>query len=237
MLPKSRLKQIAQLSQKKFRDQTGCFVVEGHKSVHDFFEQGWEWTELLSTEPQDSLPTTVVSTAEMIRMTQFKTASPMLGVFKKRKPIALPTNESVLVLDQISDPGNLGTILRQASWFGIQHVLCSEQSVDCYNSKVVQASMGGMARVYCHYGNLVAFLSGTQLPVFGAGLSGKSIYEAEVKGPAVYAFGSESHGFRKEVASNIQQWITIPAKETDSVESLNIASASAIVLSHCYAAN
>ena len=92
----------------------------------------------------------------MIRMTQFKTASPMLGVFKKENPLLYQRMNRFLVLDQISDR-NLGTILRQASWFGIQHVLCSEQSVDCYNSKVVQASMGGMARVYCHYGNLVAF--------------------------------------------------------------------------------
>ena len=99
----------------------------------------------------------------MIRMTQFKTASPMLGVFKKEKPIALPTNEFVLVLDQISDPGNLGTILRQASWFGIQHVLCSEQPVDCYNSKV--AGFDGRNGKSLLLWKLGGFLQ-VQLPVF-----------------------------------------------------------------------
>lgn len=231
MLPKTLLKQIAQLGQKKFRDQSHCFVVEGQKSVRDFYDQRWEWEGLYATTPQEDLPFTQISLAEMGRITQFKTPSPVLGVFKKQKELLLPENESVLVLDQIRDPGNLGTIIRQASWFGFQHVLCSKDSVDCYNPKVVQASMGGLARVACHYGDLISFLSQTQLAVYGAGLEGKSIYKHSFKTPAAIVFGSESHGFSPAVAATIQEWITIPSVHAKSVESLNIASASAIVLS------
>ena len=231
MLPKTLLKQIAQLGQKKFRDQSHCFVVEGQKSVRDFYDQGWEWEGLYSTSPQKELPSTQISPAEMGRITQFKTPSPVLGVFKKRDEPLLPKRESILVLDQIRDPGNLGTIIRQANWFGFQHVLCSKDSVDCYNPKVVQASMGGLARVTCHYRDLISFLSQTQLTVYGAGLEGKSIYKHAFKTPAAIVFGSESHGFSPAVKATIQEWITIPSVQTQRVESLNIASASAIVLS------
>ena len=171
MLPKTELKKIAQLGLKKFRDQTGLFIVEGQKSVVDFLDQGWHCEGLYSTQKFDGLQTNMITEKEMQRITQFKAASPILGIFQKRLSSAIPNQESALLLDGISDPGNLGTIIRQASWFGVSHVICSTQSVDAYNPKVVQASMGGLARVTVHYTNLESFLSRVTLPIYGLALS------------------------------------------------------------------
>ena len=232
MLPKSRLKQIAQLGQKKFRDQTDSFLVEGVKSVTDFYLNGWENEGIYAVSPHEGLPVHLISESEMKRISQFKTASPTLGVFKKRVQSPVSTTTSAIVLDRISDPGNLGTIIRLASWFGVNQIVCSKDTVDCYNPKVVQASMGGLARVSCYYDDLVPFLSQTQATVYGAGLQGDSIYTATFESPMALVFGSESHGFSKEVAAAIQKWINIPPANTQAVESLNVATAAAIVLSH-----
>lgn len=232
MLPKSHLKQITQLGQKKFRDQTNMFLVEGVKSVTDFYENGWEYEGIYAVAPHDSLPVQLISESDMKRITQFKTASPILGVFKKRKPLPVSTSDSVIVLDRIGDPGNLGTIIRLASWFGINQIVCSKDTVDCYNPKVVQASMGGVARVSCYYDDLVSFLALTKATVYGAGLQGEAVHTVTFDSPMALVFGSESHGFRNEVAAAIQKWITIPSANQQAVESLNVATATAIVLSH-----
>lgn len=230
MLPKSQLKKIAQLGQKKFRDQSGLFVVEGQKSVLDFLDQGWGCEGLYSTRIFDGLTTVGVSVKEMQRMTQFKTASPLLGVFKKRLSTAIPSQESALLLDGISDPGNLGTIIRQASWFGISIIICSPQTVDAYNPKVVQASMGGLARVAVYYTHLESFLLQSTLPVYGMELAGMPLQKVSWQQPAYLVFGSEAHGISKGVSRKLSQSVTIPAVGQAAVESLNVASASAIVL-------
>ena len=230
MLPKSQLKQIAQLGQKKFRDQTGLFVVEGIKSVQDFLDQGWGHEGLFATTAYERHPATIVSPDDMRRMTQFKTASPILGVFKKPKASAPPLDRTVLVLDGIRDPGNLGTIIRQASWFGIAHVVCSPDSTDCYNPKVIQASMGAMARVQLHYAPIDSFLKQFSYPVIGLDLEGASIYDTLIQEPLAIVFGSESHGISDSVVTMLDQKITIPPKHPNTVESLNVASAAAITL-------
>jgi len=230
MLPKTELKKIAQLGLKKFRDQTGLFIVEGQKSVVDFLDQGWHCEGLYSTQKFDGLQTNMISEKEMQRITQFKAASPILGIFQKRLSSAIPTQESALLLDGISDPGNLGTIIRQASWFGVSHVICSTQSVDAYNPKVVQASMGGLARVTVHYTNLESFLFRATLPIYGLALTGLPIQKVSWDRPAYLAFGSESHGISEAVLGKLTQCVTIPAVGHSAVESLNVASAAAIVL-------
>ena len=230
MLPKDKLKKIAQLGQKKFREQTGLFVVEGQKSVLDFLDQGWVSEGLYSTKEIKGLVTQQVSEKEMQRMTQFKTASPLLGVFRQKHTGELPITETALILDGLNDPGNLGTILRQASWFGISHVVCSPNTVDAYNPKVVQASMGGLARVGVHYTDLESFLNQSSLTVYGFELGGQALSEISWQRPAHLVFGSESHGISAGIAQKLSYSLTIPSYGLQAVESLNVASASAIVL-------
>lgn len=233
MLPKSLLKQIAQLGQKKFRDQRGLFIVEGRKSVLDFVNQGWKYEGIYTTDSNVTILTDRVSEKEMERMSQMKTPSPMLGVFRKAAPVSIPEKQTIIVLDGIRDPGNLGTIIRQASWFGLQHIVCSKETVDAYNPKVVQASMGGLARVAVHYLDLVSFLTKAACPVYGMSLDGTPLPSIAFRQPAYLVFGSESHGIAPKIEEILTTKVCIPPLHPNAVESLNVASASAIVLAHC----
>ena len=141
----------------------------------------------------------------------------------------------VPVLDDISDPGNLGTILRLADWFGLPSVLCSTNTVDAYNSKVVQASMGSLFRVKVCYADLEEILRRENalqsVPVYGAALGGEDLYEAKLDGSGYIVFGSESHGIRPELERYLARRITVPRAPGAAAESLNVAMAAAIVLS------
>ncbi len=163
-------------------------------------------------------------------MSLLKNASPVLGLFPISLPQNPPINGRILVLDGIADPGNLGTIIRLCDWFGIEHILCSEKTVDLYNPKVVQATMGSLARVHCHYIDLIDYINQSDLPVYGTFLSGDSIYKTPFPENALLVLGSESHGISSSVASLVSHKITIPRKINSGPESLNVAIAGAITL-------
>ncbi len=242
MLSKSKLKYIRSLERKKSRNEEGVFVAEGNKLVADllpFFgcelliaKSSWMATqgdipakELLDVEEDD------------LRKASFlKTPQDVLAVF--RQPVwelaaADPSRQLVLALDGVQDPGNLGTIIRLADWFGIGHIVCSEDTADVFNPKVVQATMGALARVQVHYTNLQAFLSdhAQECAVYGTFLDGENMYTKTLSETGVLVMGNEGNGIRPETAELITERLYIPnyppAQETS--ESLNVAIATAVI--------
>nr|WP_317198314.1 RNA methyltransferase [Mucilaginibacter ginkgonis] len=177
-----------------------------------------------------------ISVADMARISSLKTPPGVLALITIPTPLSLNSallkNKFSLVLDGVQDPGNMGTIIRTADWFGIKNVICSEDTVDVYNPKVVQATMGSLSRVAVHYADLETVISNAQLPVFGALLNGKSIYETNFGSEAIVVMGNEGNGISEKLQQIIQQPITIP--QVGEAESLNVAVATAIFCSELY---
>ena len=230
MITKKELKSITSLRWKKNRKELNQFVAEGTKTIEALIEAGLRPNALYASQPSDFLEVTIVGQKEMQRMSLLKNASPLLGVFTIPAVPSLPTKGRILVLDAVADPGNLGTIIRLCDWFGIQHILCSEDTVDCYNPKVVQASMGSLARVHCHYTNLYAYMAQSDLPIYGTFLEGKSIYTISFPENAMLVLGSESHGISSDIEALVKNKVTIPRKVEQGPESLNVAIAGALTL-------
>ena len=157
---------------RKKRQEEKAFVVEGKKSIEAFLAAGYQPKAIYGTTNSSAFSVETVNEPTMKRMSSLKNPSPFLAVFPIPASMALPTQERLLVVDQLTDPGNLGTIIRLCDWFGIDHLLCSPQTVDCYNPKVVQATMGSLSRVKVHYADLVDFFRENSLPVFGTYLEG-----------------------------------------------------------------
>lgn len=230
MITKKELKVINLLGTKKGRKMHQCFVVEGKKSVAEFVAEGFQQQGLYSIAATPHEGAVLVTEKEMQKMSFLKNASPILGVFVIPKNKKIPIKGRLLVLDQVADPGNLGTILRICDWFGIKHIIGSIDTVDCYNPKVVQASMGSLARVECHYTNLAVFLSNDRRPVYGTYLNGSSLYQTNIPEDAIIIMGSEANGISEELGSFIDHKITIPRKTSNGPESLNVAIATALIL-------
>ena len=230
MITKKALKQINLLGTKKARKTQQSFVVEGIKSVEEFVTQGFEQRGIYAVSPTSFEGADLVTENEMQKMSFLKNASPVLGVFALPENKTIPVKGRILVLDQVADPGNLGTILRICDWFEIRCLVCSLDTVDCYNPKVVQASMGSLARVECRYTDLADFLTNDKRPVYGAFLEGKSIYESNLSDDAILVMGSEANGISEKITSCIDQKITIPKTNTNGPESLNVAIATALIL-------
>ena len=234
MYSNNQRKLILQLNKKKFRLANKLFVVEGKKVVNELINAGLVFKMLFSTEDNFHENADVIKDEEMKKITHFNSPSPVLGVFElpdEKKILAEPTT---IAVDGISDPGNLGTIIRLCDWFGLSELFCSYDTVDCYNPKVIQASMGSIARVRCHYkDNLGDYLKSLKKPIFGASLNGKSIYEHKLVKKATYVFGSESHGISKDILKNLNSELTIPQFRTGKFkpDSLNVANSLAIFLS------
>ena len=240
MLTSNQRKLIIQLSKKKHRISNRLFVAEGKKVVNELIDSNWPFQNLFTTEVNFHPDEEILSLEEMKKITHFKTPSPVLGIF------VLPENQKLLVepitiaLDGISDPGNLGTIIRLCDWFGLSELICSNTTVDCYNPKVIQASMGSITRVKCHYvENLGVALTELQKPIYGATAKGDSIYEAKLPKEATYIFGSESHGISAYLSQHLKGELGIPQfrKGNSLAESLNVANASAIFLSELFRHN
>lgn len=230
MITNKALKQIKSLTQKKFRKEHQQFVVEGIKSVENFIAQGFQPITIFATATLDSLSATLIKSAEMKRISALKNPSPVLAVFPLPEPLPLPQSGRILVLDQLSDPGNLGTLIRLCDWFGIKDIVCSLDTVDCYNPKVVQASMGSLSRVRCHYTFLEKYFEQTHLPVYGTYMNGTSIYETALPKDAFLVFGNEANGISKSVTEKVTDKLTIPRFSSPGPESLNIAVAASITL-------
>lgn len=236
MLSKNQRKQILQLKQKKYRQTKGYFVAEGEKVVDELLSAAWNCINLYVTKPHINSKAQLIDLSTMKQITHFKSPSPFLGVFEIPKSIFKYSENITIALDGISDPGNLGTIIRLCDWFGLKELICSNDSVDCFNPKVIQASMGSIVRVKCHYeSDLAQFLESLGKPIYGADLKGDSIYSSDFSSKASFVFGSESHGLSTEVRKSIKKFIYIPNLRTDrGAESLNVASSTAIFLSEIF---
>ncbi|MDR0711051.1 MAG: RNA methyltransferase [Prevotellaceae bacterium] len=244
MISKSTISLVASLEYKKYRDERGLFVAEGVKLVSNLrtcLKPYAIFTTITTAAANGGgSGVTLVSEAEMKKISFLKTPSPMLGVFymprRAASPPLLPQpGKLTLALDGVQDPGNLGAIIRLCGWFGVDALLCSPDVVDCYNPKVVQASMGAIAHVEVFYAGLPALLQAAKennIPVYGTFLEGKNIYSEPLAASCVVVMGSEGKGISPEVAKHISQKFYIPCFSPDSgVESLNVATASAIVCS------
>ena len=230
-LSKAQVKWVRSLQQKKNRDAEGVFVAEGEKCVNDLREA---FQLVLLATPENASP------VEIEQMSSLRTPQGTIAVF--RKPIAhtpYPLSSLILALDGVQDPGNLGTIIRTCDWFGIHDILCSRDTADCFNPKVVQATMGALARVRLHYVDLPATLAQLHqqgLPLYGTLLEGRNMYEANAiadRHQGVIIMGNEGNGISPQVRQLITHPLFIPSYPADmpTSESLNVGIATAIVLS------
>lgn len=234
MLVKSQLKLTRSLQQKKYRNQHGLFFVEGKKTVQELLVSNLRPHKVycLDTETLDMPDSMVVkvSMAELKQMSCLKNPPGVLGVFHIPKIDQVDFSDWIVALDDVRDPGNLGTIIRLCDWFGIQHIICSKNTVDCYNPKVLQASMGSIARVAIQYVDLVDFLKDASMAVYGAFMNGVSVYEAKLPKKGILVLGNEANGISKEINALVSKEISIPQFGNKTTESLNVATASAILL-------
>ncbi|MDR3712542.1 MAG: RNA methyltransferase [Puia sp.] len=245
MLVKSQVKYIQSLGQKKFRDQEGVFVAEGPKIVSELLTASnvplvtlyavKEWLEknhesLVSfSSPQ----VVEVRDSELERLSSLATPNQVVAVFGQPSFTALPPRDSGrirLLLDSIQDPGNLGTIVRIADWFGLRHVVCSPESADVFNAKAVQSTMGSISRVRVTYEDPEEHIGRDDLPAYATTLGGTSLYKMERIDAGIIVIGNESKGIRDSLLQKISHHITIP--RIGEAESLNAAVATGIVLSH-----
>ena len=229
MLSKNEIKEIKALGQKKFRDQRALFVVEGEKLVEEALRSDFEVVGHWRSEE--------IGEETMARISQLSHPSPALAVVRQRKSDGLPPvpGELYLALDGVRDPGNLGTILRIADWFGVRRVLASEDTVECYNPKVVQATMGAIFRVTVQYCDLAATLhaaAAAGLPVYGTFLDGETLSQAPLSPGGIVVMGSEANGISPAVAAAVGRKLFIPPFPGDrpTSESLNVAVAAALTL-------
>ncbi len=234
MLSKNKIKLINSLKQKKYRQQYGLFVVEGKKAINELLQSSLKLYALYTTEffKKDAKAEVLVSDKDLSRISFLKTPNTALAVFEIPKLPPLATNSLVVALDDVRDPGNLGTIIRLCDWFGVKHLVCSTNTVDCYNPKVIQATMGSITRVNIHYTDLTLFLKETNSPVYGAFMDGQNVYKANLPKTGVLVMGNEAQGISKPIKDLINQKIAIPRfGNLQQTESLNVATATAILLS------
>lgn len=232
MLSKNQIKLIKSLSQKKYRQQHGLFTVEGIKGINEFLESDFELYSLFTTNLIFDAPSQQISENELKKISTLKNPNTALALFKIPVSKTPKSNGLIVVLDDIRDPGNLGTIIRLCDWYGISELVCSLKTVDCYNSKVVQATMGSLTRVNINYLNLEQYLDSCNKTIFGTFLKGENIYTSQLPRVGAIVLGNEANGISSVIQEKINKKLTIPQFGTKkSTESLNVANATAIVLS------
>ncbi|MDB4926153.1 RNA methyltransferase [Mucilaginibacter sp.] len=241
MLSKSQISLLQSLQHKKFRREHGLFLVEGYKSVSEFINSAYQIEAVYYTPAiapkllklSQKMNSLEISLTIMGKISSLKTAPDVIAVVKLPQWPGLNYNmlnkKFSIVLDSIQDPGNMGTIIRTADWFGIDHIICSEDCVEVYNPKVVQATMGSLSRINVHYVDLPAVLSQINLPVYGALLDGENIYSTNFGSEGLVVMGNEGNGLSEEVKQLVNKAITIP--RAGNAESLNVAIATAIFCS------
>jgi TrmH family RNA methyltransferase len=230
-LSKNKIKWIKSLRLKKNRNASDVFVVEGQKMVEEVIKFYPEHIEFICTSgavPKFDGLIYLTDEKTIKECTSLSTPSHHIAIVKKPtfKPNAA---KFVLALDEIQDPGNLGTIIRTADWFGVDQIVCSKGTVDLFNPKVVQSTMGSIFRIPILYVDLVNYLKQTDLNIYGAMLEGENIYDLNLKKEAVIVIGNEGNGISKEVQAVVQESVHIPS--FGKAESLNASVASAILLS------
>lgn len=236
MVSKNQIKLITGLQQKKYRKQHKLFFAEGIKVVQELLDSNIRLHHLYTTKevftgisPEN---VSLITEAELNKISALTTPQTCLALFEmpEEKPVA-PTG-LIVALDDVRDPGNLGTIIRLCDWFGIAHLVCSVECVDVYNPKVVQATMGSISRVNVVYTDLQQYLSDTRLPVFGTFMDGQNIYGEALPEDGIIVLGNEANGISDEIEALCTQRIAIPRfGDIQATESLNVATATAITLS------
>ena len=234
MVTKSELKYIQSLSDKKVRLETGCFIAEGVKLVGEMIAADYPLKAVYALDswesPDTTLEVTRIEAFELEKMSLLQTPNQVLAVaLMPQKKEVLNLEESLtIVLDGIQDPGNLGTIIRTADWFGITQIVASEDTVDVYNPKVIGATMGSFMRVQVSYKNLAAWLPTIKLPVYGALLEGENIFTIKTPQKGLLVIGSEGKGIRENIIDFVTHPVTIP--KTGGAESLNAGIAAGIII-------
>lgn len=235
MVSKSQLKLITSLRQKKYRDKHQMFLAEGPKVVGELSAAGFKTYAVFATEPlQFNTEISYITETELKKISSLKTPNKVLAIFYKPTFDEFKPDGITLLLDGINDPGNLGTIIRLCDWFGITNLVCSNNTVDCYNPKVVQATMGSIARVQLYYKDLppVLELYADKVDVYGAFMKGTNVYRTTLSKDCFLVMGNEANGISPEVAQYVTQKISIPQfGNMQQTESLNVATATAILLS------
>ncbi|NNM21921.1 MAG: RNA methyltransferase [Flavobacteriaceae bacterium] len=234
MISKSQIKLITGLQHKKYRDKSGFFLAEGPKIIMDLLDSGLELEALYASESHPDLAELeqIVSVADLKKVSALKNPNTHLAVFNIPKQKTIQPKVLTVALDAVRDPGNLGTIIRLCDWFGVQQMYCSPDTVDCYNPKVVQATMGSIARVTLYYGALPELFERTRLPVYGAVMDGTNVYTKALPPAAILLLGNEANGISSPLMPFVQHKITIPAfGSSNAPESLNVATATAVLLS------
>jgi len=236
MVSKNQIKLITSLQQKKYRIANKLFFAEGVKGIQELLDSNFELEHLYTTQNDFGQvfneKKTIITENDLRKISALATPNSCLALFKM--PLERPIVQMGLIvaLDSIRDPGNLGTILRLCDWFGIQQVLCSTETVDLFNPKVVQATMGSIARVNVNYINLDAFLTQTTMPIFGTFMDGANIYQSVLPEQGIIIMGNEANGISASLEKLVQNRLTIPRfGDLQKTESLNVATATAIVLS------
>lgn len=246
MISKNQIKQVKALHLKKFRDEEGLFIAEGVKIVNEIIQFRPEMIEYLFATEQfihansailgriKNLVT--ISDTELERISTMQTPNQVLAVctkFPSQDPSIDMNKQFTLYLDDIRDPGNLGTILRIADWFGIHEIFVSEKSTELYNPKTIQAAMGAFLRVRIHYLSLDKVLGNSKAPVYGAVLNGENIYKQKLQNGLII-IGNEANGITEENLKKVSHPITIPASSANETESLNAAMATSIICSEFF---
>ncbi|MDY7395670.1 RNA methyltransferase [Aureibaculum sp. 2210JD6-5] len=235
MLSKNEHKLITSLQQKKYRIQHQLFVAEGVKVVNEFLNSNLQIEKLFCVEDYyqsiSKYKPELISEKELSKLSNLSTPNKVIGVFKIPQTDILENKGLIVALDSVNDPGNLGTIIRLCDWFGVSQLVCSTDTVDCYNSKVVQATMGSLTRLPIIYTDLKDYLSNAKIPIYGAVMDGKIVKDTELKKNAILVMGNESNGISPEIENLLSHRITIPRfNNKNTPESLNVATATAILL-------
>lgn len=234
MVSKNQMKLVKSLQQKKYRNQHGLFVVEGVKLVGELLDSDFKVSRIFSTDGSVFVGQTEavesVTETELRKMSGLTTPNSVIGVFGMAKAGEIDFSDWILAVDDVRDPGNLGTIIRLCDWFGIKYLVCSENTVDCYNPKTLQATMGSIARVQVGYTDLEDFLRKTDLPIFGAFMEGQPVYTTKIPQKGILVMGNEANGISSEVEAHVSEKVSIPYFGKKTAESLNVAAATAILL-------
>ncbi|MCK0180340.1 RNA methyltransferase [Flavobacteriaceae bacterium S0862] len=235
MLSKSQIKLITSLKQKKYRQQYKLFVAEGKKTILELLQSNLQlhqlYTTMLEFDVLDDL-ITQISDTELKKISFLKSPNTALAVFEIPNETSIDFSKLVVALDDVRDPGNLGTIIRLCDWFGIKDLICSYETVDCYNPKVIQATMGSITRVNVSYIDLKQVLQIQKAEVFGAFMDGENVYESKLPNSGILVLGNEANGISHDIESQVAKRISIPRfGELQATESLNVANATAILLS------
>lgn len=235
MLSKSQIKLITSLKQKKYRTQHQLFVAEGIKTINELLKSPFQLHQLFTITSgfnvSDDLQTKI-TVNELNKISFLKTPNTALALFKSARANHIDQDQLIVALDDVGDPGNLGTIIRLCDWFGIKDLICSMNTVDCFNPKVIQASMGSIARVNLTYTDLAMYISNSEKTRIGTFMNGENVYETDLPTTGILVFGNEANGISKEIEKFIDKRISIPRfGHLQETESLNVANATAILLS------